>query len=104
MSHLDKKEFFEETRHAVGKTALVLSGGAILGMYHIGVIKTLFEERMLPKIISGSSAGSLVAAFTCAKKDSELLEYLGSEGVKFDAFLKKDPRGSVVRKLQRLLN
>jgi predicted acylesterase/phospholipase RssA len=29
-------------RHAIGRTALLLSGGAILGMYHIGVLKALY--------------------------------------------------------------
>jgi predicted acylesterase/phospholipase RssA len=28
-------------RHAIGRSALLLSGGAILGMYHIGVVQTL---------------------------------------------------------------
>lgn len=36
-----KLEFFGELRHSVGRSALLLSGGAILGMYHIGVVQTL---------------------------------------------------------------
>lgn len=40
---LDKKlEFFSEARHFYGRTALLLSGGASLGIFHIGVIKTLY--------------------------------------------------------------
>ena len=57
-----KLAFFNETRHSYGRTALLLSGGASLGMYHFGVIKSLFEENLLPRVISGASAGSLVAA------------------------------------------
>ena len=34
-------EFFVETRHALGRTALILNGGAIMGMYHIGVVRCL---------------------------------------------------------------
>jgi len=33
--------FVTESRHALGKTALLLSGGAALGMYHLGVVKCL---------------------------------------------------------------
>lgn len=36
-------EFFIEMRHAVGRSALVLSGGGLMGMYHIGVVKVLYE-------------------------------------------------------------
>ena len=39
-----------------------LSGGAYLGYYHMGVIRALFEEGLLPRVISGASAGSIMAA------------------------------------------
>mmetsp|Transcript_133614 Transcript_133614/g.188812 ORF Transcript_133614/g.188812 Transcript_133614/m.188812 type:complete len:124 (+) Transcript_133614:243-614(+) len=39
----DRIEFFVETRHAVGRSALILSGGGLMGMYHIGVIKALYD-------------------------------------------------------------
>ena len=65
-------EFFQETRHALGRTALMLSGGGLLGMYHNGIIKTLYELGIMPKIIAGSSAGSLVAALFATKKEEEL--------------------------------
>lgn len=38
-----KLEFFAETRHSYGRTALFLSGGAHLGKYHFGVLKALYE-------------------------------------------------------------
>jgi hypothetical protein len=40
-----------------------LSGGAYLGYYHIGVVLSLIQQNMLPRVISGASAGSLIAAF-----------------------------------------
>eukprot|EP00282_Hemiselmis_andersenii_P000406 CAMPEP_0114141932 /NCGR_PEP_ID=MMETSP0043_2-20121206/18177_1 /TAXON_ID=464988 /ORGANISM="Hemiselmis andersenii, Strain CCMP644" /LENGTH=561 /DNA_ID=CAMNT_0001236117 /DNA_START=274 /DNA_END=1956 /DNA_ORIENTATION=- len=59
---LDKRlQFLADSRHALGKTALLLSGGAGLGMYHFGVIKALWQQKLLPRVISGSSAGSIVA-------------------------------------------
>lgn len=71
----DKFEFFFETRQAFGRSALCLSGGATLGMYHLGVIKTLHEQNLLPRVMSGSSVGSIVAAIagTCYRQPSELI-------------------------------
>ena len=68
----EKVEFFSESRHAFGRTALCLSGGAIMGLYHFGIIKTLYEEDLLPRIVTGSSAGSLVASFLCSKKYEDI--------------------------------
>ena len=42
---------------------LVLSGGGARGFAHIGVLMGLYELDIKPIAISGSSAGSLVAAF-----------------------------------------
>lgn len=58
----EKFEFFYETRQAFGRSALCLSGGATLGMYHLGVIKVLYENQLLPRVISGSSVGSIIAS------------------------------------------
>ena len=38
----------------------------------MGVVKTLFEMNLLPKVITGSSGGSIVAAAVCAYTDEEL--------------------------------
>lgn len=55
-----------------GRPALLLSGGALLGLYHFGVIKALFEQQLLPRTISGSSMGAILAAWTCSHTDDEL--------------------------------
>lgn len=34
-----------------GYTGLVLSGGGMLGIHHLGVIDTLVKENLLPKVI-----------------------------------------------------
>lgn len=72
----EKLELFKNTRQYFGRTALLLSGGATLGLNHVGVIKALHECRLLPRIISGSSVGSIVAALVCAKTDEELFDFL----------------------------
>ncbi|KAL1518418.1 hypothetical protein AB1Y20_002710 [Prymnesium parvum] len=68
--------FINETRHAYGRTALMLSGGAAFGVKHLGVAAALHRERLLPRIVCGTSAGSIVASFICVKTDEELDELL----------------------------
>lgn len=41
-------------------------------MNHIGVVKCLWENNLLPRIITGASAGSIVSAVLCTRKDSEM--------------------------------
>ncbi|KAF7562919.1 hypothetical protein G7046_g1255 [Stylonectria norvegica] len=59
-------------RQSFGRSALLLSGGGTFGMAHVGVMKALFEAQLLPRIISGASAGSIVCAVVCTKTDEEL--------------------------------
>ncbi len=72
----EKLEFFEATSHTYGQSCLMLSGGAALGIYHMGVVKSLWENGLLPHVISGSSAGSIVAAVLGTHDDSELRELM----------------------------
>jgi NTE family protein len=52
--------FFEELS---GKSiGLVLSGGGVKGVAHIGIIQALLERDIYPDIISGASAGAIVGA------------------------------------------
>lgn len=46
------------------KIGLALGGGAVLGTAHIGVLKALVEFNIKISFISGTSIGSLIAAFT----------------------------------------
>lgn len=59
-------------RQSFGRSALLLSGGATFGMMHIGVLKALFTVDLLPRIISGASAGSIVSAVLCTHTDEEI--------------------------------
>ncbi|MCW8277294.1 DUF3336 domain-containing protein [Pseudomonas sp. PCH199] len=74
-----RQDFFIRASQCFGRSALMLSGGAMLGYFHVGVLKALYEQDLLPKIISGSSAGSLVAAIICTHRPDELLEHLQPE-------------------------
>jgi TAG lipase/steryl ester hydrolase/phospholipase A2/LPA acyltransferase len=71
-----RADFFSETLHSFGRTALLLSGGARLGLLHLGVVRALLDQKLLPRVISGSSAGSIVAVMLGAFRDDELEEKL----------------------------
>ena len=71
----EKLAFVHETRHAFGRTALLLSGGASLGAFHVGVVKTLVEHKLLPRIIAGSSVGSIICAVVATRSWPELQSF-----------------------------
>jgi len=76
---LETKDLLEQVvyaRQAFGRSALLLSGGATLGMYHIGVLKALFQAKLLPRIISGASAGAIVCSVLCTRTDEEIPQVL----------------------------
>jgi NTE family protein len=55
------------------RIGLALSGGAVRGMAHIGVIKALTEVGIRPAVIAGTSAGSLVGAGLAAGMEWQAL-------------------------------
>jgi NTE family protein len=55
----------ESLRHKSGKKyglGLALSGGGVKGFFHLGVLKAMEEEGVKPDVISGVSAGAVIAA------------------------------------------
>lgn len=46
-----------------GKIGMVLSGGGVRGIAHLGVLKALNEKGIFPEILSGVSAGALAGIF-----------------------------------------
>jgi NTE family protein len=47
------------------KTGLVLSGGAVRGIAHLGVLQAMEEKKIKIDIVAGASAGALAGAFFC---------------------------------------
>ena len=39
---------------------------------HFGVVKAFLDAGLLPRVITGTSAGGLIAALTCTRTDDEL--------------------------------
>ncbi|KAG9243624.1 patatin family phospholipase-like protein [Calycina marina] len=104
---LESKDIMEQVvyaRQAFGRSALLLSGGATFGMNHIGVLKALFEAKLLPRIISGASAGSIVCAVLCTRTDEEIPEVLDEFPYRdLAVFEEAGNEDSVLGRLRRLL-
>lgn len=76
---------FEAAARIHGRTALLLSGGATWGFQHLGVVKGLFEQGLLPHILSGASTGAMIASGVCTRTDEELAEmYARPETLRLD--------------------
>ncbi len=72
ISFEEKLEFFRRAHHCFGRTALLMSGSGTLLYFHVGVVKALWEQGLLPGIMSGSSGGSIVGSLLCTHNDKEL--------------------------------
>jgi TAG lipase / steryl ester hydrolase / phospholipase A2 / LPA acyltransferase len=81
----EKLDFFYRANVCFGRSALMLSGGGVLGFYHMGVVKVLLDQGLLPRVISGSSAGALVAAALGTHTDQELEHFYDPASVVFEA-------------------
>lgn len=104
---LETKYILEQVlsaRQAFGRSALLLSGGATFGMNHTGVLKALWEARLLPRIISGASAGSIVCAVLCTRTDEEIPELFATfcDG-DLAVFEEAGNEDSMLRKVARFL-
>jgi TAG lipase/steryl ester hydrolase/phospholipase A2/LPA acyltransferase len=75
----EKLQFFRDTLTSYGRPALLLSGGATLGMFHFGVIKALWEKGLLPQVIAGSSIGAIIAGILGVHSDAEIPDMLVPE-------------------------
>ncbi|CAL9729879.1 triacylglycerol lipase 5 [Monosporozyma unispora] len=97
----------QQTKRNIGKTALVLSGGATFGLFHIGILAALFEADTIPKVISGTSAGAIVASIFCIHTTEEIPSLLANVlNMEFNIFKDgKDKSNSedILIKLSRFL-
>ncbi|KAJ4176526.1 triacylglycerol lipase [Fusarium falciforme] len=84
-----KLDCIHDTRQAFGRSTLVLQGGAIFGMCHLGVVKALFLRGLLPRIITGTATGALIAALVAAHTEDELPAVLSGDGIDLSAFAPK---------------
>ncbi len=85
ISEDEKTDFFRRAHVCYGSSALLLSGGGIYGNFHVGLVKTLIEQDLLPSVISGSSAGSLIAAVVGTHTRDELGELLNERHLQVES-------------------
>ncbi|KAJ4353286.1 triacylglycerol lipase [Didymosphaeria variabile] len=85
----NKLDVLHDTRQAFGRSVLVLQGGAIFGLCHLGVVKALHLRGLLPRIISGTATGALIAALVGVHTEDELLDFLKGESIDLTAFTGK---------------
>lgn len=90
-----KLELLHDTRQAFGRTTLLLQGGSIFGLCHIGIVKALHLHGLLPRIITGTAAGALIAALVGIHTEDELLTFLDSDAIDLSAFERRQREGSV---------
>lgn len=86
LSSQAKLDLLHDTRQAFGRSTLVLQGGAIFGLCHIGVVKALFAQGLLPRIISGTATGALIAALIGTHTEDELPGLINGEKIDLSAF------------------
>ncbi|KAJ3275222.1 hypothetical protein HDV01_000947 [Terramyces sp. JEL0728] len=99
----EKLEFFRNTQKSFGRTALLLSGGGTFGLGHAGVCKALVEQKLLPKVITGSSAGSIVAAVMGTRTDNEVHHAINFSNINLNFFERPHEKGNILLKLSRFI-
>lgn len=88
-----KLDLLHDTRQAFGRSTLVLQGGAIFGLCHLGVVKALFARGLLPRIITGTATGALIAALVGVHTEDELPRFLNGDSIDLSAFAGKGSTG-----------
>lgn len=86
LNYAEKIEFFKNCQTAYGQPALMFSGGATLGLFHTGVCKVLREQDLLPRVLSGSSAGAIMAAMLGTSLPEQVDQVLTGEHFFSEAF------------------
>jgi TAG lipase/lysophosphatidylethanolamine acyltransferase len=105
-----KLDVLHDTRQAFGRSVLVLQGGQVFGMCHLGVVKALHLRGLLPRIIAGTATGALIAALVGVHTEDELLEFLTGRTIDLTAFTNRPYRkgtggtawiGTLIRRAKR---
>ena len=92
LTNQTKLDVLHDTRQAFGRSALVLQGGSIFGLCHLGVVKALHLRGLLPRIIAGTATGALIAALVGVHTEDELLEFLTGDGIDLSAFANRSKK------------
>lgn len=64
----------------------------MFGLCHLGVVKALHLRGLLPRIITGTATGALIAALVGIHTEDELLDFLNGDGIDLTAFTQSNGR------------
>jgi len=77
----ERLDFFRRAQHCNGSSAFMMSGAGTLLFFHIGVVKALWQQGLLPQILSGSSGGALVGTVISANANKNLEDFFEPENL-----------------------
>lgn len=95
ISFEDKLDFFRRAQHCYGRSAFQMSGSGNFLYFHLGAVLAMWNEGVLPRIISGSSGGSVIGAIVCTHVDEDVEKYFNLdhlENILGAEDLEKSPR------------
>jgi len=94
VTRAEKIDFFHRAHLCFGQSALMFSGSGTYLFFHVGVFKALWEQDLIPDVISGSSGGALIAAAAGSRPYDQMGEIFQPEFLQFEEDIK-----SIVRNL-----
>ena len=68
----ERLDFFRRAQHCFGCSAFVMSGAGSLLFFHIGAVKAMWLEGILPDVLSGSSGGAIVGSLVGTHKTGDI--------------------------------
>lgn len=77
----ERLDFFHRAQHCYGSSALMMSGAGSFLFFHIGVVKALWQQGLLPDILSGSSGGAIVGCLASTHSDKDLEKIFDPENL-----------------------
>jgi TAG lipase/lysophosphatidylethanolamine acyltransferase len=89
-----KQAQLRATGTSYGRSVLVLQGGSIFGLRHLGIVKAMYQRGLLPRIIAGSATGALMAAWVGVHTEEELLGILSGDRIDLSAFVASSQRAA----------
>ena len=102
ISRREKVDFFNRAHLCFGQSALMFSGSGTFLFFHVGVLKALWEQDLIPDVISGSSGGALIAAVAGSRKTEDLGGVFEPEFLEFEDDIKNIIRNLAPGKKRKL--
>ena len=68
----ERLDFFRRAYHCYGCSAFMMSGAGSLLFFHVGAAKAMWQERILPDVLSGASGGAIVGSLVSTHSDEDL--------------------------------